>query len=451
MTDARPHTAPAPFYAASAVATPVYLLVVLTVAWLALALAFARATPLWQAPDEPAHYNYVVYLAQHGQLPVLQEGDYPAGRIPIGPEVRPADVSTFRYESHQPPLFYALGALAYKLHPTPFALRALSALLGAALLPVVFLIGREALPGRPWLQLGLVAFAGFVPMQLFIAGAIENDTLAELVLSLLLLGCLWRWRPAAIGLLFGLALLTKVTIYLPAFALVAYYVWREWRASALVMTNAVRHPRPGHGFLASLGMTKALGTCAEGAVAAVIVCGWWFVRNGFVYGWLDALTAVQVRQAQVAGSQTQTGLFGPGQLWTFVATSFHSFWGQFGWMSIPLPERDYRVLIILTLACGVGWLVVTFRKSSMGVKGQALLWLTFGGVLAGDLIYNLKFLQPQGRYLFPALAPIAVFYVCGFAGLFPKRMQPHAVAALSMALVLYSAVVLQRELIPAFR
>jgi len=153
----------------------------------------------------------------------------------------------------------------------------------------------------------------------------------------------------------------------------------------------------------------------------------------------------------VAGSQTQTGLFGPGQLWTFVATSFHSFWGQFGWMSIPLPERDYRVLIILTLACGVGWLVVTFRKSSMGVKGQALLWLTFGGVLAGDLIYNLKFLQPQGRYLFPALAPIAVFYVCGFAGLFPKRMQPHAVAALSMALVLYSAVVLQRELIPAFR
>ena len=38
--------------------------------------------------------------------------------------------------------------------------------------------------------------------------------------------------------------------------------------------------------------------------------------------------------------------------------------------------------------------------------------------VAGDLAYNLKFVQPQGRYLFPALIPIAVFYVCGFAFMF---------------------------------
>jgi hypothetical protein len=389
------------------------------VAWLALALAYAQATPLWQAPDEPAHYNYVAYLAEHGQLPVLQQGDYPAGRIPIGPQVRPSDISEFRYESHQPPLFYALGALAYKVDPAPFALRVLSALLGAALLPLAFLIGREALPGRTWLWLGIAALVGFVPMQLFIAGAIENDTLAELVLSLLLLACLRRWRPALVGLLLGLALLTKLTIYLPALALAGYYLWQE----------------RGKGGLQVAGVT-------------VVLAGWWFGRNALVYGWLDP--AAQLRQAQVAGSQTQTGLFGAGQLWTFAATSFHSFWGKFGWMSIPLPERDYLALIALTAACAAGWVILLVSHRSAAVKGAAALWISFGGVLAGDLIYNLKFLQPQGRYLFPALAPIAIFFVCGFAALFPKRVQPHAVAALSVALVLYSGFVLRRELIPAF-
>ncbi len=43
----------------------------------ALGALFAVQTPAWQAPDEPAHYNYVRYLAENGAFPVLHMGDYP--------------------------------------------------------------------------------------------------------------------------------------------------------------------------------------------------------------------------------------------------------------------------------------------------------------------------------------------------------------------------------------
>ena len=392
-------------------------LTLIVLAYLALALAYARVTPAWQAPDEPAHYNYVAYLAERGQLPILRPGDYPAGKVPIGPDARPADVSAFRYESHQPPLFYVLEAVLFKLHPGVFGLRALSALFGAALLPIVFWCARLTLPARPWLWLAAAAFAAFIPMHLFVAGSIENDTLAELVLSLLLLAVLARAPWPLLGLLVGLAVLTKVTIYIPAVLLFAL------------------------AFAARRENVKALPVAAA-------VSGWWLVRNALTYGWTDVFA--QGRQAEVAGSQTQTGAFGAAELWRFVATSFHSFWGQFGWMSIPLPERDYRVLMLLTALVAAGWIVLASKRQRMA-KHWAPLAITFAGVLAGDIAYNLKFLQPQGRYLFPALIPIAVFYVAGWAALFPKRLQPGAVAALSLGLLAFSAYSLQHDLAPAFR
>ncbi|HEX6511395.1 MAG TPA: hypothetical protein VF157_03790 [Chloroflexota bacterium] len=396
-------------------------LAVITAAFLALALVYARVTPAWQVPDEPAHYNYVAYLASTGQMPILQPGDYPAGIVPIGPEVRPTAISPFRYEAHQPPLFYALAAVIYKLHASVFALRALSALFGAALLPVIFLCARLVLPGSPWLWLGAAGFAGFIPMHLFIAGAVENDTLADLVTSLLLLASLATWPAAIVGLLLGLAALTKVTIYLPAILLAGFAVWRQQK------------PRE----------------VGAAVLVAAAVSGWWFVRNGLTYGWTDML--VQARQAQVAGRQTQTGMFGPAQVWNFIATGFHSFWGQFGWMSIPLPERDYRVLIALTGAIGIGWIVVLVWQRELVPKQWQALVLAWAGTVAGLLIYNLKFVQPQGRYLFPALASIAIFCVVGWAGLFPRSARPPAVGALALAMLAFSVYSLQHDLIPAFR
>ena len=52
-----------------------WLLPAIILIYLILGLLYALYTPAWQAPDEPAHYNYVQYLAEQRRFPVLKPGD----------------------------------------------------------------------------------------------------------------------------------------------------------------------------------------------------------------------------------------------------------------------------------------------------------------------------------------------------------------------------------------
>src|SRR5205814_3754384 len=48
------------------------ILALALVAYAALAIGYLTLTPIWQNPDEPAHYNYVAFIAQTGGLPELR-------------------------------------------------------------------------------------------------------------------------------------------------------------------------------------------------------------------------------------------------------------------------------------------------------------------------------------------------------------------------------------------
>ncbi|MEK7216958.1 MAG: hypothetical protein AAB289_15335, partial [Chloroflexota bacterium] len=107
--------------------------------YFAFATQYVVTTPRWQAPDEPAHFNYARHIADGAGLPVLRPGDYDqqqlerlvSNRFPSG---EPAD--GLKYESHQPPLYYAAAALlltvleSRDLGQQVVALRLLSLLIG---------------------------------------------------------------------------------------------------------------------------------------------------------------------------------------------------------------------------------------------------------------------------------------------------------------------------------
>ncbi len=111
------------------------ILALILVVYFVLGALFAVRTPAWQAPDEPAHYNYVAYVAESGAFPVLHFGDYPSEYLEqIKTAKFPPDmpIASIRYESHQPPLYYVLAAGAYSLaRGSLLALRLLSVVLGA--------------------------------------------------------------------------------------------------------------------------------------------------------------------------------------------------------------------------------------------------------------------------------------------------------------------------------
>mgnify|MGYP003325058815 CR=1 FL=1 len=81
-------------------------------AYFSIGTMYAVNTPDWQAPDEPAHYNYIRALAENRRFPVLQSGDYNQLYLSLmTARGFPSDMSVdrLRYEGHQPPLYYLLA------------------------------------------------------------------------------------------------------------------------------------------------------------------------------------------------------------------------------------------------------------------------------------------------------------------------------------------------------
>ena len=404
--------------------------------WLVLILAiyallaglYAVYTPAWQAPDEPAHYNYVRHLVEERRLPELRPGDYPveyleeikAARFP--PEM---SVAPIRYESHQPPLYYLLAAPVYALGralgmQTPLLpLRLFSVVLGIALVAGGYAVVRRAWPARPILAWGTAAFMATLPMHVAMTGVMNNDVLAALVLTQVVWLLLWvgqrGWtaqRSVWIGLLLGLALLTKLQAYI-AVPLVGL-AWL-WDAERLRRRSEPLGP----------SVQRAL---IVGGVALLLVLPW-LARNVAVYGLGDPLAMARHDQVVVGQLTTRelVGEIGIGALMQrLVQTTFQSFWGQFGWMGVLLPLRVYQALAALSALALLGIvdalpaLRTAWRDESQ--RYSLILLGAWGGFTAAGFIwYNLQYVQHQGRYLFPALVPLGLLFAVGIQRLLQHR------------------------------
>ena len=411
------------------------ILTIIIASYVLLGALYAMRTPKWQTPDEPAHFNYIRHLAEQGSFPVLSVGDYPhqyledikAARFP--PHM---SIAALNYESHQPPLYYVLGAMLYKatvglgFDRQFLLLRLFSVVLGAAELWVIYCLVREALPtgleaarasiDAEVLALAATALVAVLPMHIAMTAAINNDTLAELILLLMLLQAaravekrMDRQRALVMGLLWGLALLTKTTVYATVFGI-------------LVATT----------LLTTLPRQQALRYITLTVVVGLIMATPWFMRNALVYGDLDIL--VWKRHDMVVEGQLRTSdllhELGPVFLLErFAVTTFRSFWAQFGWMGVVVDQRIYQALALLCLLLAAGLVQFVLRlwrgliQLSPSLKRVlVLLLLSTGLTVLTYLGYNLKFVQHQGRYLFPALGPLAVASALSLQELLQRRM-----------------------------
>jgi 4-amino-4-deoxy-L-arabinose transferase-like glycosyltransferase len=387
-------------------------LVFILIAYLALGAAYALQTPAWQAPDEPAHYNYIQFIATEKTLPVLEQGEYDQAyneeftRTPQNTASLPID--PLRYEDYAPPLYYLLAAPIYALTDGWItAIRLLSVMLGGALVVIAYLIGAEVYPDQLVFALGGAAFVAFVPQHLAMLSAINNDSLAELLIALVVLQSMRLFRSPTIsrrsliglGVTLGLGLLTKATFYYTAVPIAFIALLLHSRRYALRFTPYVLV-----------------------FVPALLIGAVWWLRNLSVYGGFDVLGLARHNAIVVGQPTTAQWLIdygASGLLQRFFTTTYRSFWGQFGWMSTPLPDRDYLLLGGLSIVALIGWVwwLAAKRKSPKSTQqpyGGLLLSLLFVLTVGGYLYYNVTFVQHQGRYLFPALIPIGLAFAIGW-------------------------------------
>ncbi len=375
-------------------------------------------TPLWQSPDEPAHYNYIRSLATGEGFPVLEVGDYDqeylaqltSRRFP--PEL---PIDSVRYEGHQPPLYYLLATPVYWISGgSVMAIRMFSLALGSVGIGLIMLILLEYKPAHPgiaWLGGGLVAL---IPQFVAMMSAINNDALTMALLWL------WLWlalrylrgqtSPLVLGGILGALLVTKTTGY-----------------GALILAVLVvylRDRRAGQPF----GQTAR--ELLSILIPGLLIGGMWWTRNLVVYGWPDVMGLIRhdvvvVGQPRAADWIAQQGLL--PFLWGAGRTTFRSFWGQFGWMGVVLDARIYQGLAIFSglVLWGAAWRLREALRQAMKPRQRDLLILlgTSAGIsLSMFLVYNLTFVQHQGRYLFPALPIIALTGALGLQRLVERKL-----------------------------
>lgn len=412
-------------------------------------LAYARTVPRWNNPDEPAHWNYIVFVASTGRLPVLTTGDYPTALIDELKNLRfppGRSIDSITYESHQPPLYYVIGALVYRLFSTQttsaavLAVKCMSILFACGLVILTYLLARLVAPDNPAVWVASALFVALLPMHLNMAAAVDNDTLGDLLLAAFALCCVMMIKrglstgeAVGAGVLLGLGLLTKVTVLVAIPLLIAAGVYRWWKEPPGKRSNAAR----------AVAMT---------ILFAVLVAAWWPVRNMLTYGAHDPL-GLDRNKAVVPQPLTGPITFEAARRWATI--TFDSFWGQFGWMGIPLNDRIYRILFVASLIAFCGIVSAGLRRLAEGASVErwaislfCALWLAL--VIGDDLWYNLTFIQAQGRYLYPAIPVFGLVFGVGFLEFAPSRWRWMAVAGAGASLLLLNWYIVVRVLYPFF-
>ena len=372
------------------------------------------------APDERQHANYVEFLLREKKLPVFN----PSPKAPGSYE---------NYQSHQPPLFYALGSVvAAKPDASDggfgFRLRMLNCLIGALGVVGVFFACLWATK-REDVAIVATAFVALIPMNCALSGAISNDPLLIALVTWCFAFCaramheedpkLGSKAMMYAGLFAGLACLTK--------------------SSGLIALVGV--------FATAFTLRKILplkGLALAGILAILLPLPIW-IRNTSLYG--DPMVQKAFKSAFGGSAQKSliisiieaTGAPGSSEVqywinWVGYWTA-RSFIGVFGYMDIWInrtgranvssdPNLLYKVLIALIVTAKLSFLMY-LRNKWKEVPKPIFIGLVFALVTFALFIgFNMTYFQAQARYLYPAIAPTALILAIGWLQLFRSKLVP---------------------------
>lgn len=422
------------------VAACVLVAYVLAASWHASVTPVDVRGSLINAPDEPAHRGYVRILVEEHRLPTIADRNA-------------------TYEWHQPPLYYTLAA--------PFGesgARGVSILIGLLALVPILLTTRLIFPGDPALAVVALGFAALLPMHQAITGAVGNDGLIEaafswvLYLLIVTVRCgVTPKRSVLIGLALGAAILAKLTalLLIPVAVIAAVKAHRHGETSEEVMRG-----------------------CAIAAAVVVLVCSWWFVRNAILLheplplhtfnrefastqkasDWIGQPAKVNLITGALepsAAPMTRAGYLRLLANWTF--RTFFAAYTPLPLAAVGVPRFPTPQFYLVYLLLAAGALFGLCRRSGSASGDNAftlnactLLIATLVLVAASHAAFTWTYFQAQGRYLYPAMLPLSIFFARGIRSAFPKRYQDHAALSVLALMAVLALAFLVTAVVPAY-
>lgn len=433
----------------------IFILYILCI-YVALGVFYSTIIPLGEAPDEAPHFTVVRYILREGSLPV-------------GPE---------EHEGFQPPLYYLLGALTtfwidtdgfyikanadfsltneaapknLLLHTTaesfPYRgwalawhlIRLLSIAMGAVTVWATYRLARMAIPEHQEIAWGAASFTAFTPGFIFISSIVNNDNLATMLSSLILLKItmiLMDSRRASVrdflllGLLLGFGVLAKSSLMVFALAILAT-AWIVAHRQSPNLSNTI-----GPGMLLSLS-TLLLGFA---------VSGWWFLRNRSLYGdplgWGLILKANALREGPLSWAD-----------WLHVWTGlYRSHW--LAWIGIELDQAVYLVLGLVVLIAVAGFLRLLISCQQLSSK-TAVLLLVLGGHTGLVVVSHMRWTTVvqgtgQARLLYPALSALVFFFFLGLMQWWPRQRYTLLAGLVGSGMFLLALIAPFRYIMPTY-
>ena len=429
------------------------LVVLASVLLFLVCLSWASIVPGFRTPDELQHTNSVVRVAEEGGWPAPGDpkvrdevgdawrlagntldgertafaGTLSSPSAPLFADVVPTEAEdrasfeelaggvdeawTDQMTQH-PPGYYAVAATVYELtgaggwryDEAVLLLRALTALMVAATVPVCCYVTARRLTGRD----DVARIAAFVPLLIpelpFIGGGVTNDGATIAAASVL-------W---ALLLTLTCAGPTRTRLLLLALAMAAA-CWTKGTALSLLpcvpfgIALAYRRAR-GTGL--RRWALPALGAVTATSALAFALGGWWWALNLVRYGRLQPTGAFHTN----IGAE----VLDPGEYLLYWLHRIRwTFFGEVGGREPALLGPLTVTLTVVFLLCCTAGLV-----SRRGLADRALMLLGIGltsGVLFATT-YSAHLSATtlpgiQGRYLFVLLVPIATLLAAGFVSL----------------------------------
>ncbi len=460
----------------------------LAIITLALGLVYLAVIPPWGGPDEPRHFEYVQLLNEKGRLVSWADVDQPVMEriirsmdavnywqwgVSVWKRTKPGELpkdfnaiyAEGAHQLHQPPLAYLLYLIPYKLAPNGeilaqlYAMRLLSIVLDIVTVLAAYVAGREIFRNDPTMALAIPVFIMLLPQHLFLHSTVMNDHLVEAALA---------WMIAVMARTFRLGL------SLPRIVLMLLLLGIGLAAKRNALYGV---PILGFGFVvyAITHWGKHMSATQKSIRLALTVIVLALGAAGLVWTW----DWIAVNQPKLAEYIVRLFLFLPSEQFPFqldariiqpaalplyasyIKYVFISTWGHFGWMNITLGVQAYWGFAALSVFAIVGLLWYTVRDFPKLEAWQRAALAAFAAcvLVAFLLVIALQVRywdlgwggDPQGRYLFPVLIPMATLFLLGTRAFVPRARYIWWFGALVVLMVVYNIVALGVFIIPFYR
>jgi hypothetical protein len=394
--------------------------------YLLLTAGYSLLMPVWEAPDEPAHYHLAWHRLTYGEDPPPEmnyEFHQPRGFYIVAMGVLRAlnevdpELTRFRrpeeyiFNIRKPERRFNWTDENYDFYWGVYVLRWVNIIFGGIALWLNWKTFR--LIASSSLALAALALAALTPQYLHIMSAVNNDALGTLAGALLFYLTVRAVREPSTWLgLFSivlgliLPLLTKLSVLpVSAAALLAiFWKWvcgqaqKRWLFSAAIV------------LLVGAGMMYVF---FPGAIQTAIGEIEWRLSNFRENAWTSEY--IKFITSQI--------------VWTY--------WGKVGWLAVGLPGWMIYALTGLGLT-GMG--LHAYRLLGSGTRHPddrlwIVVWMVALLVTLAVFRNGLTTRATQGRLLFPAIGALSLLMVAGWHGIVPFRAQRHLPALIILILL----------------